>query len=117
VKLPTYTRDQVTDAFSYVLRVARKKANLTQQALADAGGFDQSFINRMEKGLRLPSLETVITLEQVMKLPAGTLTRLTTEELNNPIRSPATTFRSARAQIDSSATPDDEETEGEHLPL
>lgn len=57
------------------LRAARERAGIqTQTELAERSGVDISTISRIEAGKNSnPSIETVIRLEQALKLKRGTL--------------------------------------------
>ncbi len=59
--------------FGEVLKEFRVKKELTQQQLADYTGMDRAYISELERGLLLPSLETVMKLAQQLKIKAGYL--------------------------------------------
>lgn len=59
--------------FGEVLKEFRLKKELTQQQLADYTGMDRAYISELERGLLLPSLETVIKLAHQLKIKAGYL--------------------------------------------
>jgi len=52
---------------------ARKRAGLTQDQLAERSGVDQTTISKIETGERTPRYETIVALEDALKLTAGTL--------------------------------------------
>lgn len=54
-----------------VLRVRelRKRAGLSQQALAAAAGVDQSAISRIERGQRDVSLTTLAAIARALRVP------------------------------------------------
>jgi transcriptional regulator with XRE-family HTH domain len=72
---------EVASAFGNVLRTARKARGLTQEALAEIGQFDRSYPSLLERGLRTPTLTSIVRLAEVLgteagKLVADTLARL-----------------------------------------
>jgi transcriptional regulator with XRE-family HTH domain len=60
-------------AFGQVLREVRKKTGLSQEKLALAANLDRTFVSLLERGLRQPSLTTLLTLASVLEVPAPTL--------------------------------------------
>ena len=48
--------------FGSVLRELRHKRGLSQEALADAAGVDRTFISMLERGVKQPSLSTLLAL-------------------------------------------------------
>jgi transcriptional regulator with XRE-family HTH domain len=53
---------QVAEQFSAFLREARKRAGLSQEALAARAGLDRSAVGQLERGESSPRLATVIRL-------------------------------------------------------
>lgn len=60
-------------AFGEVLKQLRLKKDLTQQQLADYTGMDRAYISELERGILLPSLETVFKLASQLKLKPSEL--------------------------------------------
>jgi len=60
-------------AFGEVLKELRVKRELTQQQLADYTGMDRAYISELERGLLLPSLETIFKLSAELKLKPSDL--------------------------------------------
>jgi len=60
-------------AFGLVLRDCRKKAGLSQEALADSASVDRTYVSLLERGLRQPTLETLFSLSQALGVSAATL--------------------------------------------
>lgn len=56
------------EVFGQVLREARKRRGLSQEALALESGVDRTFVSQIERGVRQPSLTTVFRLSEVLKL-------------------------------------------------
>lgn len=60
------------------IRIFRKKSNMTQAAVADALGVDQTTVSKWEKGEALPRADTLIkladlfncTVDELLKRPA-----------------------------------------------
>ncbi len=57
------------NAFGTVLRNLRTKAGLSQEGLALECGLDRSFISLLERGLRQPTLKTILQLIDTMEVP------------------------------------------------
>lgn len=60
-------------AFGLTLREIRMNKGLTQQQLADYTGMDRAYISELERGLLIPSLETVFKLSRELKIRPGFL--------------------------------------------
>lgn len=56
------------EAFGVTLRKFRKDAGLSQQALALEADLDRTYISLLERGLRQPSLRTIITLASILQV-------------------------------------------------
>ena len=57
--------------FGKVLRDLRVDRNLTQEKLAELADFDRTYIYRLEKGKREPSLSTILKLSDALKVSPG----------------------------------------------
>jgi transcriptional regulator with XRE-family HTH domain len=55
-------------AFGQALREIRKEAGISQEKLADDGGFDRTFISLIERGINSPTIRTVVKLAGVLKV-------------------------------------------------
>ena len=53
---------QVAKLFGEVLRAKRVSKNISQQNLAFASGLDRTYISLLERGLRQPSLTSILNL-------------------------------------------------------
>lgn len=71
-------------AFGLILRIYRQKAELSQEELADAAGYDRTFISLLERGRRQPSLETVFRLASALKTTPAILVSRTAVFLAGP---------------------------------
>ena len=61
VSIPTSTLEKFT-AFGDFLRFLRRRLSITQVELADAVGYSDAQISRLEQNLRLPDLPTIEAL-------------------------------------------------------
>jgi len=55
------------------LRHIRQEKGLTLESLADATGLDKGFLSRLERGVKRPSVETVLRLSSALDVPVGQL--------------------------------------------
>lgn len=60
-------------AFGKRLREAREKCRYTQAELAEEIGVSQNFLGDIERGIKLPSLNKLIALSNVLKLSLDTM--------------------------------------------
>lgn len=58
-------------AFPLLLREYRDRSRLSQARLAEAAGFDHSYVSRLESGVRAPSQATVLKLVDALRLDAA----------------------------------------------
>lgn len=61
--------------FGKVIRQAREELEISQEFLALEIDMDRSFIGRLERGIRLPTIDTLFRLAKGLKLPASELVR------------------------------------------
>lgn len=59
---------KLEQAFGRILREFRKKANLSQEKLAQESNLDRTYISLLERGLRQPSITTVFQLSAALKI-------------------------------------------------
>jgi transcriptional regulator with XRE-family HTH domain len=62
--------DTIREQFSLNLRAHRERAGLSQEGLADACGLDRTEISLLERGKRLPRLDTLVLLTRGLELPS-----------------------------------------------
>jgi len=74
------------EAFGLVLKKLRKEKNISQEKLALDGGLDRTFISLMERGLRQPSLTTIIQISDALEIKPDELMTLITRKLSIPKR-------------------------------
>ena len=63
----------IQEAFGARVRELRKKAQLSQEGLADAAGLDRSYIGGVERGERNVSLVNIHKIAQALKVKPGAL--------------------------------------------
>ena len=55
-------------AFGQALRHFRKKIKVSQEKLSQESGLDRSYISLLERGLRQPSLTSILQLSKALKI-------------------------------------------------
>jgi len=75
-------------AFGYVIRELRNQHNISQEKLALISGLDRTFISLLERGLRQPSLKSILRLSESLNIRPGDLIERVVEKL--PRRTKAT---------------------------
>ena len=63
------------DAFARNLKAARQRAGLAQSALATAAGVRESYISMLERGQRVPPLDTIAILAHALGMTPANLIR------------------------------------------
>ncbi|HEV2859026.1 MAG TPA: helix-turn-helix transcriptional regulator [Solirubrobacterales bacterium] len=71
------TFSTVAERFAWNLRIARQRAGLTQQGLADRLGIHQSGVSAWERGRCVPKPETVNRLSDALGVEPSELLRET----------------------------------------
>jgi transcriptional regulator with XRE-family HTH domain len=61
--------------FGRLLRKVRLSRTLSQESLADASGYDRTYIGMLERGESSPSLRTIFDLAGVLKVKPSELMR------------------------------------------
>jgi transcriptional regulator with XRE-family HTH domain len=56
------------ETFASLLRTFRQERKLTQSSLADAAGYDRSYLSYLERGLRNPTRDVVLKIAEVLGL-------------------------------------------------
>lgn len=67
------------EAFGYVLKAARSGQGISQEQLAFKSNLDRTFISMLERGLRQPSLTSILCISASLGIPADELIRKTVE--------------------------------------
>lgn len=70
-------------AFCRVLRRLRADANLTQEQLAFESHLDRTYISLLERGLRQPTLSSMLQLSSALNVSPSTLMTYVEELLDN----------------------------------
>lgn len=73
----------IEEAFGSVLKAARNEKELSQEQLALNCDLDRTFISLLERGLRQPSLSSIISLSKALDIPADQLVKKTLKKLDN----------------------------------
>ena len=61
-------KNDLKAVFGTILRELRTNKELTQQQLADYAGIDRAYISELERGILMPSIETVFKIADVLKV-------------------------------------------------
>lgn len=67
----TRGRQSTMAGFAPLLRELRDRRRLSQSRLAEAAGFDHSYVSRLESGNRMPTRDAVLKLADAMALGDG----------------------------------------------
>ena len=62
-------------AFGRVLREIRQKRGLSQEQLGFESGYHRTYISLLERGLKSPSLGTIMSLATALEIPATEMIR------------------------------------------
>lgn len=63
-----YSDTERMNLFAPCLREMRDRSRLSQSRLAEAAGFDHSYVSRLESGSRMPTRDAVLKLAAAMNL-------------------------------------------------
>jgi transcriptional regulator with XRE-family HTH domain len=66
-------RRQVAQEFGLNMLVARKRADLSQEELGFRASLHRTEIGELERGVRLPRIDTVVKLAGALSVPPGDL--------------------------------------------
>jgi len=72
--------------FGHVLREFRTSNKLSQEKLSQECGLDRSYISLLERGLRQPSLTTILLLSKALNTTATNMVSSVEEFLNENIK-------------------------------
>jgi transcriptional regulator with XRE-family HTH domain len=67
---------RIAKEFGAVLRDIRTSRNLSQERLAQLSGLDRTYISLLERGLRQPSLATMVRVAQALGTDLSHLAKL-----------------------------------------
>jgi transcriptional regulator with XRE-family HTH domain len=68
--------DDHTRAFGLRLRMLRRQAQLTQAKLAESADISCVYVNKLERGLAVPSIHVLLRLAESLNADVGDLLRL-----------------------------------------
>ncbi len=80
-------------SFGKKIRSIREDKNITQTKLAESIGISQNFLGDIERGLKLPSVETLIKISNFLKV---SIDSLFAESLDNIAKEPEEIYYSDR---------------------
>lgn len=66
-------RQEVAQEFGLNMLVARKRADLSQEELGFRASLHRTEIGELERGVRLPRIDTVVKLAGALSVPPGDL--------------------------------------------
>lgn len=72
--------------FGEVLRRHRSFKDISQEELAFQAGVDRTFVSRLERGIRQPTITTVIGIGQALGISAADLVRETEDEYHRRLK-------------------------------
>lgn len=70
----------IGQVFGEVLRRYRSDRNISQEELAHRADVDRTFVSRLERGIRQPTITTLIGLGQALGVSAAELVQETEKE-------------------------------------
>jgi transcriptional regulator with XRE-family HTH domain len=71
-------------AFGHVLRDLRQQQGISQERLAQESGLDRTFISLLERGLRQPSLGTILQVARALDTPPDAMVRAVHSLVSDP---------------------------------
>ena len=74
-------KKSLASVFGDVLRELRTEAGMSQETLAYECELDRSFISMMERGLRVPTIETVFKISKPLKKSPSEIINLVEEKI------------------------------------
>lgn len=74
-------RHTPAQCFGHIVRRRRLAAKMSQETLAAEAACHPTYISLVERGLRNPSLDTILRLAEALNCPAWKLIRETEQEL------------------------------------
>lgn len=80
------TQNRVRRAFGKVLREYRNKSGMTQESLGFEAGCHSTTISQLERGLKQPSLATILILAKGLGIKPGDMVNAVDKKLASQIR-------------------------------
>lgn len=62
-------------AFGEALRQVREKCKISQEELARLAGLDRTYVSSLERGLKSPTMRTLLRFAAVLNVPPSTIVR------------------------------------------
>jgi transcriptional regulator with XRE-family HTH domain len=75
------TLRQREKAFGLVLQEIRRERNLSQEQLGFDSGYHRNYIGLLERGLKSPSLSTIMDIAETLEVPATEILRRVEERV------------------------------------
>lgn len=79
--MATEPATEIPEIFGNVIKKHREKAGISQEELAFKAGVDRTFVSRLERGVRQPTITTLIALGSALGVSAATLVRETEKQV------------------------------------
>lgn len=79
--MATSQPSDISTLFGQILQRYRSDAGVSQEELAHRAGVDRTFISRLERGVRQPTITTLIAVGEALGTTATELVRATEREL------------------------------------
>lgn len=93
-------------AFGRVIRALRHEVGISQEELADRAGLHRTYISMVERGIKTPTVVTLVELARAVGMQTGELMTLFDQELattattaENPARARQHTSRGKAASV------------------
>lgn len=80
--MPDRLDEPVRIAFGAALRELREQAGMTQERLAEASKLDRTYVSLLERGLRQPTLATLVRLHAALDISLLALIRAFERQLD-----------------------------------
>lgn len=94
-------RDPVAIHFGNNLRFWRRRARISQEGLGELASLHRTEIGLLERGARVPRIDTLVKLARALSIPPGELlTGIDREPDSAPVSLPPTTGRPAKGEDD-----------------
>jgi len=71
--MTTGEKKKLQQAFGKTIERLRLEKNMSQAELAEEGEFNRTYISDLERGLKQPSLSTIVRLSKALKIRLATL--------------------------------------------
>ncbi|QLY79209.1 MULTISPECIES: helix-turn-helix transcriptional regulator [Clostridium] len=71
------TKENKQKVIGEIIKNARTSKNLTQQKVSDDTGISRNYISDVENGRYMPSVETLLTLAQYLKIDLNLIPKMT----------------------------------------